>query len=555
MTSPTRRPALLAGVAAALLVTTLSVPSAGARPTAAHPTAHPTAGRPGVTATLPLGAADLPETRVTHPVQPGVTLTAITRGGADPDAVWTVEVAIPAGSSSPDPDAPATALSDARGARATAERLRAAGLHPRLEPVRTPATADTGGLLGYRVRVGSAATKAGADAVLASVRAAGLTGSSVYTGWDADAGARPARGPWHLQVLTIDPRIFRGSLRGSYGPDFVNRETTSSLARAAGATAGVNAGFFVLDPAAGAPGDPAGVGVYRGRLESETTNGRPALVVHDDGRRTTVPRLWWRGSVSGSHGRSLGLDGLNRVPGLIRNCGGTADDQPTPKPLQDTTCTDPDEIVAFDSAYGATTPAGPGAEIILDRAGHVLGLRNVWGSAVPAGGRVVQATGRDVDRLVALGRGSARLRVTASLRDAHGQVVRTTRDTTIVNGGPVLVRDGRIMATPGRDGMVHPGDPSFYYGWAHKRNPRTFAGVDGAGRTVLVTADGRSTASLGLSISEAAAVARALGLRQAMNLDGGGSTTMVEAGRVVNAPSDATGERPIGDALLVLPRR
>ena len=43
-------------------------------------------------------------------------------------------------------------------------------------------------------------------------------------------------------------------------------------------------------------------------------------------------------------------------------------------------------------------------------------------------------------------------------------------------------------------------------------------------------------------------------MRDALNLDGGGSTTMVVRGEVVNQPSDATGERPVGDALLVLPR-
>jgi exopolysaccharide biosynthesis protein len=40
-----------------------------------------------------------------------------------------------------------------------------------------------------------------------------------------------------------------------------------------------------------------------------------------------------------------------------------------------------------------------------------------------------------------------------------------------------------------------------------------------------------------------------------LNLDGGGSTTMVVDGQVVNDPSDATGERPVGDALLILPDR
>ena len=72
---------------------------------------------------------------------------------------------------------------------------------------------------------------------------------------------------------------------------------------------------------------------------------------------------------------------------------------------------------------------------------------------------------------------------------------------------------------------------------------------------MFVTADGRSTDALGLSIPESAAVARALGLRDAVNLDGGGSTTMVVDGEVINNPSDAAGERPVGDALLILPDR
>jgi exopolysaccharide biosynthesis protein len=101
--------------------------------------------------------------------------------------------------------------------------------------------------------------------------------------------------------------------------------------------------------------------------------------------------------------------------------------------------------------------------------------------------------------------------------------------------------------------MVRPGDPSFYYGWVHKRNPRTIAGVDKNGRILLATIDGRATTSLGLSIAEAAAVAQALGMNQALNLDGGGSTTMVTTGKVINTPSDTTGERPVGDAILVLP--
>ncbi|GAA2500859.1 phosphodiester glycosidase family protein [Terrabacter carboxydivorans] len=99
--------------------------------------------------------------------------------------------------------------------------------------------------------------------------------------------------------------------------------------------------------------------------------------------------------------------------------------------------------------------------------------------------------------------------------------------------------------------MVHPTDPSFAYGWALQRNPRTFAGADATGRTVLVTVDGRQPDQLGLSVPEEAQVARALGMRDAINLDGGGSTAMSIGGRLVTHPSDASGERPVGDAIVI----
>ncbi|MFD7156440.1 phosphodiester glycosidase family protein [Kribbella sp. NPDC059898] len=495
------------------------------------------------TARLPLGPANLTETRDTRTLQPGVTLTTIVRGQADPSAGWTVEIAIP--SSSPDPDAPAAALSDQAGADKAAAELRAAGLDPRVEDVPTPPLADAGeNSLGYRVRVGLFGTKAEADALRTKVIAAGLNGSSLYTGWDGEPDdIAGSTGPWHVQVLTIDPKTFRGKLDATYGPDIEKRETTSALATLTGATAAVNAGFFVLDPKSGAPGDPAGVGVYDGRLLSEPTNGRPALVLGPSG--TSVDRFTWRGSVG-----KLPLDGLNRYPGLIRNCGGTADDLPTSKPMHDTTCTDPDELIAFDPSYGASTPTGPGAEVVLDRRGIVTEIRSARGGAIPAGGRTVQATGNLVAPLLATAHVGKPLAVRSTLLDERGRPVPLTRRTTIVNGGPELVRDGRIHVTAAADGMVQ-STPSFYYGWVHKRNPRTIAGVDDHGRTVLITADGRNVNSLGLSIAEAAVVAKSFHLTQAINLDGGGSTTMVANGTVLNTPSDATGERPVGDALVI----
>ncbi|CAM5715322.1 phosphodiester glycosidase family protein [Streptomyces griseomycini] len=529
-----------AGVALGVLVT-MGVPSAQAAPP------DP---RPGRSA-LPLGPSDLTETRTTTTLQPGVTLTRIVRGGEDPALRWTVEVAVPGGDTSPDPDAPPTALKDEASADELAAALERDGFRARVEEVTTPQTADyAGGTLGWRVRVGAFGSQSAAASERTRLRAAGYTGTAVYTGWDGDP---TARGPWRVDVLTVDPRRFRGSLQASYGPDLENRETTSALSDAAGATAAVNAGFFVLDPRAGAPGDPAGVGVYDGRLLSEPVSGRPGLVIHDNGRRTEVTRFTWRGRVIGRD-TSLSLSGVNRVPGLIRNCGGGPGDLPTSSPLHDVTCTNADELVAFTPDYGRRTPQGEGLEAVLDARDRVVELRSPRGGPLPPGGGSVQATGRRVAELTGLAHVGAPLRVGTTLRDRQGRRVSPSPGTDILNAGPELVRDGRLHVTPATDGMVHPDDPSFYYGWVHKRNPRTLAGVDAAGRTVLVTADGRSTDALGLSIVESAGIARALGLRDAVNLDGGGSTTMVVDGDVVNDPSDAAGERPVGDALLVLPR-
>ncbi|MET7632013.1 phosphodiester glycosidase family protein [Streptomyces sp. NPDC005078] len=497
---------------------------------------------------LPLGPRGLPETRAVETLQPGVTLTTIVRGESDPADGWTVEVAVPGGGDDPDPDAPPTAVGDRTHADALVGALSGKGFAARVEDVTTPAVADfAGGSLGFRVRIGLDADKAAANALLARVRAAGFTASAVFTGWD---GASTDRGPWRVQVLTIDPKKFHGDLVSDFGPDIERRETTSVLAGARKATAGVNAGFFVLDPAAGAPGDPAGLGVYGGRLLSESTNGRPVFTFTADARHAGVDRYSWTGKVSG-RGTTLALDGINRVPGLVRNCGGTDDDRPTSHPLHDTTCTDPDELVAFTADYGTSTPAGPGVEAVLDRQGRVTEVREPRGGALPAGARAVQGTGTEADALRAMAVPGARLAVSGHLTDERGRPARIPQ--MAVNGGPELVRDGRPHVTPQADGMVRPGDPSFYYGWAAKRNPRTIAGVDGHGRIMLATVDGRAVDSLGLSIAESAAVADSLGMESAVNLDGGGSTTMVVDDKVINHPSDAAGERPVGDAVLVLP--
>jgi exopolysaccharide biosynthesis protein len=122
----------------------------------------------------------------------------------------------------------------------------------------------------------------------------------------------------------------------------------------------------------------------------------------------------------------------------------------------------------------------------------------------------------------------------------------------VVGGGPQLLRTGRVAVAAQAEGF-HP-LRSFFDTFVKGRQPRTLAGVTEEGRLLLVTVDGRRPGwSVGMTLPEAARLMRSLGARDALNLDGGGSTTMVVRGEVVNRPSDRAGERPVSDALFVTP--
>lgn len=87
------------------------------------------------------------------------------------------------------------------------------------------------------------------------------------------------------------------------------------------------------------------------------------------------------------------------------------------------------------------------------------------------------------------------------------------------------------------------------------RHPRTFVAMNRDTTLLyLCTVDGRQPASVGMSFDEMAQFLLHIGAWDAVNLDGGGSTAMVVEGRVVNSPSDKTGERAVANTLQVVRR-
>ena len=96
----------------------------------------------------------------------------------------------------------------------------------------------------------------------------------------------------------------------------------------------------------------------------------------------------------------------------------------------------------------------------------------------------------------------------------------------VLSFGPALVEDGSISVSQGEE-----------VGRAMASNPRTAIGVKADGTYLFVVSDGRTEENAGLSLYELAEVMEALGAETAYNLDGGGSSTMVFNGTVVNDPT------------------
>jgi Phosphodiester glycosidase len=344
-------------------------------------------------------------------------------------------------------------------------------------------------------------------------------------------------GPWRVNVLSVAPGVRVAAAPA--GDAIGQRGRPSAVARRLRAVAAVNGGYFAGD------GNPVGALVAGGRLLSEPVGGRSALLL-DPAR---VTGLRFGGSVRIGE-QVLLLDGVNRAPGEIPACGGRGGDLPTERPDAVTTCTDPSELVLFTPEWGPRTPAaaGPRADVVV-RGGVVSASRRRGGTLVPDDGQVLAGTG-DVARLLrSIAPPGVPVEVDAALRAR----IPVGSAAGVVGGGPRLLAGGRVRVRSSAEGFDPLSAPLFHGSFVEARHPRTLAGVRADGRLLLVTVDGRRPGwSAGVTLAEAARVMRSLGAREALNLDGGGSTAMAVRGRTVSLPSDPTGERPVSDALVVL---
>lgn len=118
---------------------------------------------------------------------------------------------------------------------------------------------------------------------------------------------------------------------------------------------------------------------------------------------------------------------------------------------------------------------------------------------------------------------------------------------SLIGGWPLLVKAGMNMIR--RNTALEGVSEKF----SEQRHPRTGIGYSAdKNKLYLITVDGRQQSSRGMTLLEFANLMIAEGVHFGLNLDGGGSTTMLINGKVVNNPSDTTGERMVGNSILIL---
>lgn len=336
-------------------------------------------------------------------------------------------------------------------------------------------------------------------------------------------------GPVEIEALIVDLAQARAKPEVSLGRDTVvglRRLSDQALDLVAAKSlplAGVNGDFFFLEPLP-SRGDPLGLCIRNGELISAPSEKhRSALAILEDGQPFVgVPQ--WQASAQNERGQGWALTGLNEA-----------------RP--------PDGLVLFTPTFGpSTATSSSGTEVRLTGAKLPLSPHDP-----------VQA----VVETVYDGLGDTRIEPNTVVLSAHGQarpflqglspgeLVTISielsepfkRAVEAIGGGPRLVREGSPSVEWREEG--------FSASFANDLHPRTAAGF-GEGRLILVTVDGRQPGySVGVSLYDLAETLRGLGATEALNLDGGGSTTFWGAGQVLNAPSGDV-ERPVADALFLV---
>ena len=438
---------------------------------------------------------------------------------------------------------------------------------------KVPETDPYGESLGVLLRLGNYKTVHQANVIKRTLKANGLEMSVKYT---AEDGSRTT-GPFKISLVEVDLNVFNGDIKSALAKSQIKTlGLTTELATQHEALMAINAGFFTWNSKVGIPGDPAGISVIDGQLVSDAINGRPALMINKAQKNKveiiqnlkTELTLQIKDTV-------FSVQGVNRALGKVLNCG-NKNRQYVEVPIHDFVCETEHDLVVYTPKLGDYAPKGKGLEVVIKN-NKVISVLDSLGAKIPKKGYIVQASGVFITHLKRVLSQHTPILFNYKLLSDKGELT-LTQGLYLVNGGPTLLRDGNMhlidRATEGwetqfknkaiSNDFVDEKDAfsssstllknrnGFYYNWVVRRHPRTAVGVTKDNKMYIAVVYGRQPrVSAGATITEMALLLKALGAEHAINLDGGGSSMMVVNGQKTGRSSDASGERAVGDALLI----
>lgn len=345
-------------------------------------------------------------------------------------------------------------------------------------------------------------------------------GVEFYTSTDASL-ADPA-GPTALYLLKLDPA--KVTLASAHARDeILGLETVSEISKRYGAIAAVNAGFFNTRN-----GDPSSVLKIGGEFVSDASVAKGVVALGPTPQQTMAFDVLSAKQAIRIGQTEIAIDGVDTT----RARG---------------------KLMLFTPKYHADTDTAPnGTEIIAS--GTPLTVREVrvdmGHTPIPRDGVVLSFGGLELPAAIAALKPGVTFSIVTKWKSQYNvpaSVFDAARD--IVNGAGLLRRAGTIVTDWKPEAL---NTASF----VEARHPRTVIGVDDGGFIWLIAIDGRQPGYAGgMDFRELQRVCDRLKLRDALNLDGGGSVTMVVNGAIVNRPSDPTGPREIGDALIVTAKK
>jgi exopolysaccharide biosynthesis protein len=336
--------------------------------------------------------------------------------------------------------------------------------------------------------------------------------------------ADEATGPFVINLLKIDLQAVEVRIAHALD-EAVGLETVSSMALRHGAVAAINAGFFVTTGTY--RGDDVSVLKIDGKLWSEPTNNRAAVGFIKQSNQTEIVfgHLQFAGEIKSANGKKHNIDGLNRQ---------RADN----------------ELIIFTPEFHQTTLTNPDGVEIVVKGGRAVQIRHNAGSTrIPQDGWIISASGKARDwalkNLIKGSRIKLRTEIVALETESADK---WHRAENIVGGMPQLIKNGRLEITNELE--------KIRANFVTDRHPRTAIAKLRDGKILLVVVDGRQQGySTGMSLTTLAELLLEFGAVDAINLDGGGSSAMFVKGKLVNKPSDATGERAVSDAILIFNKK